>query len=952
MEVMRHSFSTIALAWGCFVMACAANASILYVDATSGSEGADGSSWETAYPDLQSALAVSNTGEIWVAAGKYRPAPSGGDRSLSFVLPDNVALYGGFIGGETDRAARDPEVNQTILSGDLNGDDESGNTLDNSNRVVKLANSLSETNRLDGFIIEGGQTAPPSTLLTGAGLYIENARLAIANCTFRDNFASNNGGAVYVTSGAIEASQIVFQKCSFSRNGSQGLGTAIFATPNSAGTQYPSLVIEDCLFQGNGFLYPVSANSTVITLRRSYFMDNEGGALSANDRVTLTAENCVFMRNGGMNGAVYVGTRSQAEFRQCTLAENYTKELYVVADTYLVTRLSITNSIVWNDYYPAIEVYTPTAANAEVSVTRTLILGGYAGEGNMDMAPRFRLADPPGQPNWDSPSIDFCAESSITEDIEGQPRPQNDAFDAGAYEFGEDTDGGGLPDAYEDDWDLNPALTEDDGMDADDDGLDNLEEYRRGTNPQDDTSPPSEFYVNQNGSDETGSGSSASPWKTIAFAMAHLPEAMPTFPVTLYVGAGTYDEQIVFRPYVRLEGAGVGLTVLRHFDITEDDHYVVESDVGTSLSNCTVTLPSPVSVTVDLLRITDTDLSVSFCELDGLNSPYAIAAFITGPKSSPSVIRDSTLRRVEYGIYAVDSGVNITRNLFEDILEGAVFVRAPEGKAESEVETPLLGNGDRIEDTGFNLFRMSTGFFVNNTSAALTLAEFNDWGVYTEEEIGDRVLNAPGDVDYTPYMGKALVKGMIAVELLEAVSRQNIPLSASPAVQMNFVSGLYDEVSGLFLFANLDAGSYTCRASATGYVPGTRFIYLAAGKIESLTMALEKNAEDEGEGETATEGEAENEGETHTEGEMPQEGEGPAEGEGELTGEGEITAEGELFEGEGQREGEGEGEGEEEKGCFGRDKSKCIAPAGTIRRVLNEWLLLGVAFASFLLLRD
>lgn len=950
MEVMRHSFPIIALVWGCFVIACAADASILYVDATSGSEGADGLSWETAYPDLQFALAVANAGEIWVAAGVYHPAPPGGNRSLSFVLPDDVALYGGFAGDETEREQRDPEARQTILSGDLNGDDESGNTLDNSNRVVKITNSLSDTNRLDGFRIEGGRAAPPSALLTGAGLYIENARLAIANCTFRDNFASNNGGAVYVMSGAIEASQIVFQNCSFSRNGSQGLGTAIFATPNSAGTQYPSLVIEDCLFQDNGFLYPVSANSAMIVLRRSYFMDNEGGVLSANDRVTLTAENCVFMRNGGMNGAVYVGTRSTADILHCILAENYTKEIYVRADTYLKTDLAVSNSIVWNAYYPSVEIFPDTAANADITITRTLISGGYAGEGNMDMAPRFRLADPPGQPNWDSPSIDFCAESSITEDMEGQPRPQNAAYDAGAYEFGEDTDGGGLPDAYEDTWDLNPNLTEDDGMDADGDGLDNLEEYRRGTNPQDDTSPPSELYVNQNGSDETGDGSRESPWKTIVFAMANLPEAMPTFPVTLHVGAGTYDEQVVFRPYVRIEGAGVGLTVLRHFDITEDDHYVVKSAVGTSLSNCTVTLPTPVSATVDLIRISDTDLSISSCELDGLNSPYVIGAFITGPKSSPSVIRDSTIQRVEYGIYDVDSGVNITRNLFKDILEGAVFVRVPEGKAESEVETPLLGNGDRIEDTGFNLFRMSTGFFVNNTSAALTLAEFNDWGVYTEEEIGDRVLNAPGDVDYTPYMGKALVKGMIAVKLLEAVSRQNIPLSTSPAVQMNFVSGLYDEVSSLFLFTNLDAGSYTCRASAIGYVSGTRFIYLTAGKIESLTMALEKNTEEEGEGETATEGEAGNEGETHTEGEMPQEGEAPVEGE--LTGEGEITAEGELFEGEGQSEGEGEGEGEEEKGCFGRDKSKCIAPAGAIQRVLNEWLLLGVAFASFLLLPD
>ena len=69
---------------------------------------------------------VNRVSEIWVAAGTYRPSDrldAADPRSVTFRLPGGVGYYGGFAGTETQRDQRDPAENETVLSGDLNGDD-------------------------------------------------------------------------------------------------------------------------------------------------------------------------------------------------------------------------------------------------------------------------------------------------------------------------------------------------------------------------------------------------------------------------------------------------------------------------------------------------------------------------------------------------------------------------------------------------------------------------------------------------------------------------------------------------------------------------------------------------------------------------------------------------------------------------------------------------------------
>ena len=145
---------SITLAFTLFFLLPVSGWTTVYVDGSNIKGPWDGNSWATAYGSVQDGLtdAEKNKEEVWVAKGVYKPTLSD-DRNVSFQLKSGVGLYGGFSGNEDLRDKRDPEINPTVLSGEI-GDP--GNREDNSYNVVISADNTI----IDGFTIMNGYAMP------------------------------------------------------------------------------------------------------------------------------------------------------------------------------------------------------------------------------------------------------------------------------------------------------------------------------------------------------------------------------------------------------------------------------------------------------------------------------------------------------------------------------------------------------------------------------------------------------------------------------------------------------------------------------------------------------------------------------------------------------------------------------------------------------------------------
>jgi len=212
---------------------------ILHVDADAAGAN-NGTSWAAAFKNLQDALAVARReDEIRVAQGIYKPAeyipppppPGGdstdtgttitdGDQTATFQLINGVAIYGGYAGfGEPDPNARDIQLYETILSGDINGNDIDVNDThellndpcraDNSYHVV-TGSGTDPTAALDGFTITRGNANGSNPDDNGGGMFNDNGSPTLTNCKLIGNSA-HNGGGVYSNGGSPTMTNCMFR---------------------------------------------------------------------------------------------------------------------------------------------------------------------------------------------------------------------------------------------------------------------------------------------------------------------------------------------------------------------------------------------------------------------------------------------------------------------------------------------------------------------------------------------------------------------------------------------------------------------------------------------------------------------------------------------------------------------------------------------------------------------
>lgn len=374
----------------------------------------------TAYTNLQDAIDAAQAGDmIWVAEGTYLPTSTFGNnndvRCKSFILKDNVSLYGGFGGTESSIDERLMGYYEflypTILSGEIAHTPDVA--TDNSYHVVYGKNTSTVT--MDGFIISNGCADRTSYLSDqdGAGVYM-GENWVLRNCNISDNTAMRNGGGVWVS-----ATGALFT-CLLSNNSvtavTSGGGGAYFDNRSFNAT----VAASDCIFEEN------SCSATTAPTSSSR---NGGGALSAGQNTIIDGctfilntctnpggaiicsngnsfSNCMFYLNQASAGAcIYGGSSSSLRVSNCLFANNEATgnggTIFITgssccavnctfvnnnaatgAAVYGSSGLTLFNSIVWNNGTAA---DNQVSGGSAVTCKYTAIQGVLAsGEGNLN----------------------------------------------------------------------------------------------------------------------------------------------------------------------------------------------------------------------------------------------------------------------------------------------------------------------------------------------------------------------------------------------------------------------------------------------------------------------------------------------------------------------------------------------------------------------------------------
>ena len=454
--------------------------SVYYVNINTGDDSNDGLSWSSAFKNLQPAIDAAIQGDtIKVTAGTYLPTEKmaevyneeattvlpTNDRHRSFLIKKEIHLYGGYPADATDATTtsdRDWTKNETILSGDFNGDDGNAfeNTEENALHVIVMFNVTSST-RLDGFFITGGNASGDIADVKvdgddvfrncGGGicaLSYNTSSPVLANLTVRDNQAERYGGGFYNLSDAGHASPLL-TNVTMIHNVAYESGGAICNDGMNAA--------------------PVLRNVNITGNVASYY---GGGLFCYAERIAgPILENTLISGNKARTGAgafiIAMLEYAQPEFNNVTVCGNQASSSnpypdggggVIISAQMLDAIPHIRNSVFWgNRSDDLVSNLSVEGANRVVTEhVSNLVEGVTLGAGNLSgdtdpmfVAPVDAALSPtisgfgdyrllPGSPLIDKGNNAFM---TLKEDLDGNPRICNDIVDIGAYEFQDDNSG-------------------------------------------------------------------------------------------------------------------------------------------------------------------------------------------------------------------------------------------------------------------------------------------------------------------------------------------------------------------------------------------------------------------------------------------------------------------------------------------------------------------------------
>ncbi|MFH2009354.1 MAG: DUF4215 domain-containing protein [bacterium] len=289
---------------------------VVFVDPSASITQRDGESWATAYAGLQPALDTAAAQgvpcEVWVVAGVYDIYQTSANDTI--LLRTNVALYGGFLGTETERTQRTWQTNVTQFLGT------------NVHRVF-LAPGVSNA-RVDGITVTDAGFSLP-----GAALNATFSEVTLENCRLEQSYGIDTGGAIYAADTELTLTNVQIVQSNIGGTLFSLFGGAIFASDSTlwltdvlvdtasgadiGGGLYATqctVDIQSSRFELNQVGYyggAIRAEDSDVTIHDSVFYNNvggqEGGAVSA-VAGTLQVTDSLFLRNGtgqGSGGAIH-----------------------------------------------------------------------------------------------------------------------------------------------------------------------------------------------------------------------------------------------------------------------------------------------------------------------------------------------------------------------------------------------------------------------------------------------------------------------------------------------------------------------------------------------------------------------------------------------------------------------------------------------------------------------
>ena len=378
------------------------------------------------YADIQAAVDAAAPGaEIRVAEGTYTGVSVRDSVTQVVYLSKTLTLRGGYTTGDWTHSY--PLTQPTILDAQRQG------------RVLYITGDINPI--IEGFNITGGDATnlggDPRGESAGSGVYVIYATATITHNWIFSNTSYGYGGGLYLShSSAVLNGNIIVTNVAHLDGG------GIYLWHSNAELVGNSIVSNTAYGSGGGSYLQYSdaliADNTVVANAAG----DDGGGLSINLESDAVLINNVVIENQAkrLGNGIYIGNSSPRLLHN-TIAYNIGDNnvgVYITGTKPYYSTVALTNTILVN-HCIGITVTTGNKAVLNGVLWYSNTTANTGGTGSITVTSEYT-----GSPSFMSDGYHLTAASiainrgvqtGISDDIDGEPRPNSDDFDLGADEF-------------------------------------------------------------------------------------------------------------------------------------------------------------------------------------------------------------------------------------------------------------------------------------------------------------------------------------------------------------------------------------------------------------------------------------------------------------------------------------------------------------------------------------